>query len=130
MTLEPEIFYFPSIGAHHLIDAILPPPGLQVELFRKRYMKVKWKKPEVLAELEEIQNYWLEYKTEGKYWKRVVLGSNVCEYSFTEFNYKTTYKFRILASFGAKQQSLWSRNVSCISEKLNTPVIVKVFNFY
>ena len=107
----------------------LTPSGLQVEIFRKRYMKVKWKEPKVLPDLEEIQNYWLEYKIEGKDWKRVVLESNVFEYSFTELDYNTAYKFRILAAFKGKRQSCWSENVSCISEKLNVPVIVKVFIF-
>ena len=105
---------------------IPPPSSFQVELFVKRKVKVTWEMPELLLETEEIQNYWLEYKKQGKDWERICLDPNVFAYTFSELHYLTTYKFKISASFGKEKQSLWSKEETCSTKQLNAPFIVKV----
>lgn len=106
-----------------------PPSSFEVQVSKQRQVEVKWKKPEVLTKIEEIRNYWLEHKREGKDWETIILEANVFEYTFSNFDFSTTYKFRILASFGKNKHSHWSSEKSCTTGKLSVPVIIKVFNF-
>ena len=128
-NLDEKIDHNKSIDSTVLTLPPAPPSSFQVELLIKRKVRAKWKKPEMLKETGEIQNYWLEYKKEGKDWERICLESNVFEYTFPELHYATTYKFRVSAWFGNKRQSPWSKEESCLTEELNVPTIVKVTCF-
>ena len=104
-----------------------PPVNIKAEVTEKRHIKLSWGNPTILAKGSICKGFLIEYKTTNeKIWQNRLVEADLQTYIFSDVSYNTEYKFRILACYEMREETLPTEEIQVKTEPLELIQIEKV----
>ena len=104
-----------------------PPVNIKAEVTEKRHIKLSWGNPTILAKGSICKGFLIEYKTTNeKIWQNRLVEADLQTCIFSDVSYNTEYKFRILACYERREETLPTEEIHVKTEPLEIIQIEKV----
>ena len=104
-----------------------PPVEFKAEVIEKRLIKLSWSDPTILAKNANCKGFVIEYKaTTGNTWQNKLVQADLHTCIFSDLNYSTAYKFRILARYEKGEETLPTEEVHLKTESMEIIQLEKV----
>ena len=104
-----------------------PPVDFKAEVMEKRLVKLSWGDPTILAKSANCKGFLIEYKTTTENtWKNKLVQADRHTCIFSDLNYATEYKFRILARYEKGEETLPTEEIHLKTESMEVIQIEKV----
>ena len=104
------------------------PVDFKTEVMEKRLVKLSWGDPTILARSANCKGFLTEYKTTTEnIWKNKLVQADLHTCIFSDLNYATEYKFRILARYEKGEETLPTEEIHLKTESMEVIQIEKVF---
>ena len=104
-----------------------PPVEFKAEVIEKRLIKLSWSDPTILAKNANYKGFVIEYKaTTGNTWQNKLVQADLHTCIFSDLNYSTAYKFRILARYEKREETLPTEEVHLKTESMEIIQLEKV----
>ena len=104
-----------------------PPVDFKAEVIQKRFVKLSWRDPTILAKDANCKGFVIEYKaTTENTWQNKLAQADLHTCIFYDLNYTTEYRFRILAHYEKGEETLPTEEIYLKTESMEVVQIEKV----
>ena len=104
-----------------------PPVDFKAEVIQKRFVKLSWRDPTILAKDANCKGFVIEYKaTTENTWQNKLAQADLHTCIFYNLNYTTEYRFRILAHYEKGEETLPTEEIYLKTESMEVVQIEKV----
>ena len=96
-----------------------PPVDFKGQIIEKRFVKLSWRDPTILAENANFKGFLIEYKTTiENTWQNQLVQAEFHTCIFVDLNNDTEYKFRTLARYKKGEETLPTEEIHLKTESM------------